>query len=113
MSDAYYKSVSDLISDRSNVFLSVKRENVTYASMSRLRADFDCVEQLLEYEWDFFVNLCERDFPLKSQVEMKQQLSNQVRYRSHHIFPKRWNFKWAIDYNSEYYSGGKVKNTGC
>ena len=46
-----------------NVFLSSKRENVVYASFSRLQADINCMNDLVKlptsvYNWTHLINLC-------------------------------------------------------
>ena len=59
-----------------NVFVASKRESVVYASMSRLRADLNCLSDLLgsEVRWKYVINLCGQDFPLKSNVELVSEL---------------------------------------
>lgn len=43
-----------------NVLLASKRENVTYASFSRLQADINCMKDLLQspIKWKHLINLC-------------------------------------------------------
>ncbi|XP_008421612.1 beta-1,3-galactosyl-O-glycosyl-glycoprotein beta-1,6-N-acetylglucosaminyltransferase 4 [Poecilia reticulata] len=59
-----------------NVFVSSKREAVFYASISRLKADLNCLSDLLtsEVKWKYVINLCGQDFPLKSNMELVSEL---------------------------------------
>ncbi|XP_054908430.1 beta-1,3-galactosyl-O-glycosyl-glycoprotein beta-1,6-N-acetylglucosaminyltransferase 4-like isoform X2 [Poeciliopsis prolifica] len=59
-----------------NVFVSSKRETVFYASFSRLKADLNCLSDLLtsEVKWKYVINLCGQDFPLKSNMELVSEL---------------------------------------
>ncbi|XP_015239172.1 PREDICTED: beta-1,3-galactosyl-O-glycosyl-glycoprotein beta-1,6-N-acetylglucosaminyltransferase 4-like [Cyprinodon variegatus] len=59
-----------------NVFISSKREAVYYASISRLKADLNCLSDLLisEVKWKYVINLCGQDFPLKSNMELVSEL---------------------------------------
>lgn len=59
-----------------NVFISSKREAVFYASISRLKADLNCLSDLLisEVRWKYVINLCGQDFPLKSNMELVSEL---------------------------------------
>ncbi|XP_029300899.1 beta-1,3-galactosyl-O-glycosyl-glycoprotein beta-1,6-N-acetylglucosaminyltransferase 4-like [Cottoperca gobio] len=59
-----------------NVFIASKRESVFYASISRLKADLNCLSDLLEPEvqWKYVINLCGQDFPLRSNIELMSEL---------------------------------------
>lgn len=59
-----------------NVFVSSKLEAVFYASISRLKADLNCLSDLLtsEVKWKYVINLCGQDFPLKSNMELVSEL---------------------------------------
>uniref|UniRef100_A0A087XGE6 Glucosaminyl (N-acetyl) transferase 4 n=1 Tax=Poecilia formosa TaxID=48698 RepID=A0A087XGE6_POEFO len=59
-----------------NVFISSKLETVFYASISRLKADLNCLSDLLtsEVKWKYVINLCGQDFPLKSNMELVSEL---------------------------------------
>ncbi|GAA6219188.1 beta-1,3-galactosyl-O-glycosyl-glycoprotein beta-1,6-N-acetylglucosaminyltransferase 4-like [Lates japonicus] len=59
-----------------NVFIASKRESVYYASISRLKADLNCLSDLLESEvrWKYVINLCGQDFPLKSNIELVSEV---------------------------------------
>ncbi|KAM7392461.1 hypothetical protein PAMA_007532 [Pampus argenteus] len=61
-----------------NVFISSKRESVFYASFSRLKADLNCMTDLLQsnVKWKYVINLCGQDFPLISNIELVSQLQN-------------------------------------
>ncbi|XP_047426470.1 beta-1,3-galactosyl-O-glycosyl-glycoprotein beta-1,6-N-acetylglucosaminyltransferase 4-like [Mugil cephalus] len=59
-----------------NVFIVSKQESVFYASISRLKADLNCLSDLLasEVKWRYVINLCGQDFPLKSNIELVSEL---------------------------------------
>ncbi|KAM9735072.1 beta-1,3-galactosyl-O-glycosyl-glycoprotein beta-1,6-N-acetylglucosaminyltransferase 4-like [Menidia menidia] len=59
-----------------NVFIASKRESVVYASISRLRADLNCLSDLLAsaVNWRYVINLCGQDFPLRSNMELVAEL---------------------------------------
>ncbi|XP_071398976.1 beta-1,3-galactosyl-O-glycosyl-glycoprotein beta-1,6-N-acetylglucosaminyltransferase 4-like [Centroberyx affinis] len=59
-----------------NVFIASKQESVIYASISRLKADLNCLSDLLgsEVKWKYVINLCGQDFPLKSKMELLLEL---------------------------------------
>ncbi|XP_041826878.1 beta-1,3-galactosyl-O-glycosyl-glycoprotein beta-1,6-N-acetylglucosaminyltransferase 4-like isoform X2 [Melanotaenia boesemani] len=59
-----------------NVFIASKRESVFYASISRLKADLNCLSDLMgsKVRWKYVINLCGQDFPLKSNIELVSEL---------------------------------------
>lgn len=60
-----------------NVHVASTRESVYYASMSRLKADLNCMSDLMnsKVQWKYIINLCGQDFPLKSNIELVSELS--------------------------------------
>uniref|UniRef100_UPI0037E7E562 beta-1,3-galactosyl-O-glycosyl-glycoprotein beta-1,6-N-acetylglucosaminyltransferase 4-like n=1 Tax=Semicossyphus pulcher TaxID=241346 RepID=UPI0037E7E562 len=60
-----------------NVFIASKREVVYYASITRLKADLNCMSDLLrsEVKWKYVINLCGQDFPLKTNIELVSELN--------------------------------------
>lgn len=51
-----------------NLFLASKLESVQYAHITRLNADLNCLNDLLErseVKWKYVINLCGQDFPLR------------------------------------------------
>ncbi|CBY23916.1 unnamed protein product [Oikopleura dioica] len=73
---AFYNALQDMASCLPNVFLASKREDVVYASYSRLQADLNCMEELLQHrvQWKYLINVCGQDFPLKTNREMVTHL---------------------------------------
>ncbi|KAM9841629.1 beta-1,3-galactosyl-O-glycosyl-glycoprotein beta-1,6-N-acetylglucosaminyltransferase 4-like [Aulostomus maculatus] len=59
-----------------NVFIASKRESVFYASMSRLKADLNCLSDILAsgVMWKYAINLCGQDFPLRTNLELVSEL---------------------------------------
>ncbi|XP_033744779.1 beta-1,3-galactosyl-O-glycosyl-glycoprotein beta-1,6-N-acetylglucosaminyltransferase-like [Pecten maximus] len=60
-----------------NIFISSKLEDVVYEGMTRLRADLNCMSDLLaaKVKWKYFINLPSQQFPLKTNREMVKILS--------------------------------------
>ncbi|XP_029025168.1 beta-1,3-galactosyl-O-glycosyl-glycoprotein beta-1,6-N-acetylglucosaminyltransferase 4-like [Betta splendens] len=59
-----------------NVFIASKLEDVKYAGFTRLKADLNCLSDLLQSEvkWKYVINLCGQDFPLKPNIELVSEL---------------------------------------
>ncbi|XP_067829370.1 beta-1,3-galactosyl-O-glycosyl-glycoprotein beta-1,6-N-acetylglucosaminyltransferase 3-like [Heptranchias perlo] len=59
-----------------NVFVASKLKKVIYASWSRVQADLNCMEDLLKspVQWNYFINLCGLDFPIKTNAEIVKNL---------------------------------------
>lgn len=59
-----------------NVFIASKRETVYYATITRLKADLNCLSDLLasQVKWKYVINLCGQDFPLRSNIELVSEL---------------------------------------
>ncbi len=71
-SDILYIAARSLVRCFDNVFLASKREKVIYASFSRLKADINCMEAMLDKNrrWKYYINLASQDFPLKTNLEI-------------------------------------------
>lgn len=75
-SEPFFEAVKAIASCFPNVFLSSKRESVIYASWSRVQADLNCMEDLLNsnVDWKYLINTCGADFPLKTNTEIVKAL---------------------------------------
>jgi len=73
----FFLALQNLADCFPNVFVSKKREDVIYTHFSRLQADLNCMEVLLEKnrKWKYFINLCGQDFPLRTNAQMIKYLS--------------------------------------
>ncbi|XP_060019682.1 N-acetyllactosaminide beta-1,6-N-acetylglucosaminyl-transferase isoform X1 [Lagenorhynchus albirostris] len=73
---AFKDSVGRLLSCFANAFLASKRESVVYAGISRLQADLNCLQDLIDSEvpWKYAINTCGQDFPLKTNREIVQYI---------------------------------------
>ncbi|XP_062852731.1 beta-1,3-galactosyl-O-glycosyl-glycoprotein beta-1,6-N-acetylglucosaminyltransferase 7 [Trichomycterus rosablanca] len=71
-SEEYKASVEHLAECFPNVFLASISETVTYAGFSRLKADINCMKDLVRstVKWRKVINLCGQDFPIKSNLEL-------------------------------------------
>ncbi|KAM6125146.1 beta-1,3-galactosyl-O-glycosyl-glycoprotein beta-1,6-N-acetylglucosaminyltransferase 3 [Phoenicopterus ruber ruber] len=59
-----------------NVFVASRLEKVVYASWSRLQADLNCMQDLLQspVPWRYVLNTCGTDFPIKTNAEIVRAL---------------------------------------
>lgn len=70
------KEVHDAIQSISNCFNNVfvvsRKEYMVYAGFTRLQADLNCMENLLQRgkDWKYFINLPSQEFPLKTNMEI-------------------------------------------
>ncbi|XP_053386183.1 beta-1,3-galactosyl-O-glycosyl-glycoprotein beta-1,6-N-acetylglucosaminyltransferase-like [Mercenaria mercenaria] len=55
-----------------NVFVVSRKEYVVYAGFTRLQADINCMENLLQHgkDWEYFINLPSQEYPLKTNKEI-------------------------------------------
>lgn len=67
-----HETVRSLVRCFDNVFISSILEDVLYAGMSRLKADLNCMRDLLasNITWKYFINLPSQQFPLKTNKEL-------------------------------------------
>ncbi|XP_073668664.1 beta-1,3-galactosyl-O-glycosyl-glycoprotein beta-1,6-N-acetylglucosaminyltransferase 4-like isoform X2 [Paramisgurnus dabryanus] len=114
-SDDFISAMQGLARCIPNVFIASKLERVQYAGISRLKADLNCLSDLLESEvkWKYVINLCGQDFPLRTNAELVSDLkklngTNMVETRQPGTKTWRWRFRHALKNNiSEYYESPK------
>ncbi|XP_065100356.1 beta-1,3-galactosyl-O-glycosyl-glycoprotein beta-1,6-N-acetylglucosaminyltransferase 4-like [Paramisgurnus dabryanus] len=87
-----------------NVFIASKLERVQYASFSRLKADLNCLSDLLESEvkWKYVINLCGQDFPLRTNAELVsdlRMLNGKNMVESKRPWGKEWRWTFHHDLN--------------
>ncbi|KAM4634056.1 beta-1,3-galactosyl-O-glycosyl-glycoprotein beta-1,6-N-acetylglucosaminyltransferase 4-like [Polymixia lowei] len=94
-----------------NVFIASKQESVIYASISRLKADLNCLSDLIrsDVKWKYVINLCGQDFPLRSNMELLSELkklngANMLETsRPTEVKKERFSFRYELsDANFEY-----------
>ena len=70
----FKSAVQSIANCLKNVFLASKLENVVYAGFSRLKADLNCIEDLLKVssEWKYLINTASTEFPLRTNLEIVQ-----------------------------------------
>ncbi|KAG8456489.1 hypothetical protein GDO86_002320, partial [Hymenochirus boettgeri] len=75
-SSGFKTAMTNLANCFPNVFIASKLETITYAHISRLQADLNCLSDLLEssVQWKYVINLCGQDMPLKSNFELVTEL---------------------------------------
>ncbi|XP_074547070.1 beta-1,3-galactosyl-O-glycosyl-glycoprotein beta-1,6-N-acetylglucosaminyltransferase 4-like [Halichoeres trimaculatus] len=119
-SAAQFKSaIEGLVSCLPNVFIASKREVVYYAHITRLKADLNCLSDLLrsDINWKYVINLCGQDFPLRTNIELVSELKKLNRAnmlettRPTKIKKKRFTFHHELsDHNFEYKKTPKATN---
>ncbi|XP_069046818.1 beta-1,3-galactosyl-O-glycosyl-glycoprotein beta-1,6-N-acetylglucosaminyltransferase 3 [Lepisosteus oculatus] len=75
-SEEFKNAVKAIASCFPNVFLARKLEKVIYATWSRVQADLNCMEDLLNstVQWRYLLNTCGTDFPIKTNLEIVHAL---------------------------------------
>ncbi|XP_022107208.1 N-acetyllactosaminide beta-1,6-N-acetylglucosaminyl-transferase-like [Acanthaster planci] len=78
-SSDFHRAIRGLVGCFKNVFVASKTEDVQFAGFTRLLADINCMRDLTgprgdEYRWNYVINLCGQDFPLKTNLEIVRQL---------------------------------------
>lgn len=73
---AFQEAVRAIAACFPNVFVASRLERVVYASWSRLQADLNCMQDLLQspVPWRYVLNTCGTDFPIKTNAEMVRAL---------------------------------------
>ena len=71
-SSATIEAIRSIAKCFKNVHVASKLERVTYAGFSRLKADINCMGDLLKVstKWKYLFNLAGQSFPLKTNLEM-------------------------------------------
>lgn len=74
--ETFKEAVRAIASCFPNVFIASKLVPVVYASWSRVQADLNCMNDLLQspVPWRYLLNTCGTDFPIKTNAEMVQAL---------------------------------------
>ncbi|NWW75926.1 GCNT3 acetylglucosaminyltransferase, partial [Climacteris rufus] len=73
---AFQEAVRAIAACFPNVFVASRLESVVYASWSRLQADLNCMQDLLQspVPWRYILNTCGTDFPIKTNAEIVRAL---------------------------------------
>ncbi|KAM7103502.1 LOW QUALITY PROTEIN: beta-1,3-galactosyl-O-glycosyl-glycoprotein beta-1,6-N-acetylglucosaminyltransferase 3 [Ciconia maguari] len=73
---AFQEAVRAIVACFPNVFVASRLEKVVYASWSRLQADLNCMQDLLQspVPWRYILNTCGTDFPIKTNAEIVRAL---------------------------------------
>ena len=100
-----YKYVTHLSNCFQNVIMT-KQEDVVYGSYTRLKADLNCMQDMLRHnkKWKYLINLTGQEFPLKTNREIVKILqiyngSNDIEGMSKHttgLFASRFEHKWKV-----------------
>ncbi|TRY60831.1 hypothetical protein DNTS_003165 [Danionella cerebrum] len=101
-----------------NVFIASKLERVQYAGISRLKADLNCLSDLLDSEvkWKYVINLCGQDFPLRTNAELVSDLKelkggNMVESKWPGDKKSRWVVRYLLKNNDSEYYGSPISTT--
>ena len=82
-----HKAIQSIVQCFDNVFISSRLEDVIYAGFSRLKADINCMHDLINFKnnftynnnktvpkWKYFINLASTEFPLRTNYELTEIL---------------------------------------
>ena len=71
-SESVKKGMAAIVACLKNVFLVSKAEDIIYEGFSRLKADLNCMEDLVKHnvKWQYLINLPSQQFPLKTNSEV-------------------------------------------
>lgn len=72
-----HKAVQGIADCFDNVFVVSRKEYIVYGGFTRLQADLNCMEDLLnnKHRWFYFINLPSQEFPLKTNAEIVKILT--------------------------------------
>nr|AAP76324.1 mucus-type core 2 beta-1,6-N-acetylglucosaminyltransferase [Bos taurus]AAP76326.1 mucus-type core 2 beta-1,6-N-acetylglucosaminyltransferase [Bos taurus] len=102
--ETFKEAVKAIISCFPNVFMASKLVPVVYASWSRVQADLNCMEDLLQSSvpWKYLLNTCGTDFPIKTNAEMvlalkmlngKNSMESEIPSESK---KNRWKYRYEV-----------------
>ncbi|XP_005075534.1 beta-1,3-galactosyl-O-glycosyl-glycoprotein beta-1,6-N-acetylglucosaminyltransferase 3 isoform X2 [Mesocricetus auratus] len=100
--EIFKQAVRAIASCFPNVFIASKLVSVVYASWSRVQADLNCMEDLLQSSvpWKYLLNTCGTDFPIKTNAEMVQALKllNGQNSMESEVPPPHKTLRWKYRY---------------
>ena len=72
-----HKAVQGIADCFDNVFVVSRKEYIVYGGFTRLQADLNCMDNLLQNKrrWYYFINLPSQEFPLKTNAEIVKILN--------------------------------------
>lgn len=87
-SSRVHEAVRSIVSCFSNVFIATRLEHIVYAGFPRLRADLNCMNDLIDTNlthpnlagkrfsrnWKYLLNLASSEFPLRTNYELTKIL---------------------------------------
>ena len=87
-SSSVLQGVQSIVQCFDNVILASKQEKVLYATVSRLQADLNCMQDLIKYpSWKYLLNVANTELPLKTNSELVKILTI---YRGYNDIEGRW-----------------------
>ncbi|XP_053559299.1 beta-1,3-galactosyl-O-glycosyl-glycoprotein beta-1,6-N-acetylglucosaminyltransferase 7-like [Bombina bombina] len=107
----YKNAVYTIASCFQNIIISSKQENVVYGGFSRLKADINCMEDLIRSKtpWSYVINVCGQDYPIKTNKEIIKYLKSKWRGRNvtpGTIQPPHMKYRTEVSYK-EFLNQGK------
>lgn len=98
----FKKAIKSIVRCFRNVFIASKLERIVYAGFSRLKADLNCMKDLLKIsrKWKYLLNTASSEFPLRTNYELTRILniyngSNDIEViKKFHL--SRINKKWHV-----------------
>ncbi|XP_074090373.1 beta-1,3-galactosyl-O-glycosyl-glycoprotein beta-1,6-N-acetylglucosaminyltransferase 3 [Macrotis lagotis] len=113
--ETFKEAVKAISSCFPNVFVAKNLVQVVYASWSRVQADLNCMEELLQSSmpWKYLLNTCGTDFPIKTNAEMVRSLKvlngkNSMESEIPSIY-KRGRWKYHYEVKNQIFQTKKLK----
>ncbi|XP_008840829.1 beta-1,3-galactosyl-O-glycosyl-glycoprotein beta-1,6-N-acetylglucosaminyltransferase 7 [Nannospalax galili] len=80
-------TMQNLVNCFENIFISSRRQKVAYDGLKKLQAEINCLQDLVhsKFQWNYVMNLCEQDFPIKTNKEIIHYLRS--KWRDKNITP--------------------------
>ncbi|XP_052069225.1 beta-1,3-galactosyl-O-glycosyl-glycoprotein beta-1,6-N-acetylglucosaminyltransferase-like [Mytilus californianus] len=111
-SEVLHNALRKIANCLNNVFIVSKTEDVIYNHVSRLRADINCMTDLLSKsnKWKYFINLPHQQFPLKTNLEIVKILkiyngANDIEGITNRLLSHRFKYSYR-------YINNTLKRTG-
>lgn len=98
----FKKAIQSIAGCFDNVFIASKLERIVYAGFNRLKADINCMNDLIERSknWKYLLNLASTEFPLRTNFELVKILtiyngSNDIEILKR-MRKNRIKYKWKV-----------------
>jgi hypothetical protein len=129
-SEKFKQAVESIVNCFDNVFITSKLERIVYADFTRLKADLNCMNDLVSLranktnsilkskkvkyvDWKYLINMASSEFPLRTNYELVKILkmyngSNEIEILN--ALSHRTKYIYKVDYNGQLKSTNSTKS---